>query len=226
MSVPLGSRETRERWLNFLYEDKFLPNESCNKVERMARISSNDLVQIELQVYPCSHHHPTYIMSLSVFTFIHILISLASILSGLVVLGGWLADRHFKKLTFWFLMTTLATSITGFFFPFKGFTPAYAVGGLSVVLLVTAIFALYLRKLEGPWRKTYIITALISLHLNFFVLIAQLFQKTPALKELAPTQSEPPFAIAQGLLLALIVGLGFAAVRGFRTAGPKAVAPL
>ena len=158
-------------------------------------------------------------MNLSVFTFIHILISLAGILSGLIVVGGWLADRHFNKLTLFYLVTTVATSVTGFFFPFKGFTPAYAVGGLSLVLLAAAIYALYFGSLAGAWRKTYIITALIALHLNVFVLVAQLFQKTPALKELAPTQSEPPFAIAQGLLLILFVGLGFGAVRGFRNAG-------
>ncbi len=154
-------------------------------------------------------------MSLDVFTLIHILISLIGILTGLVVLGGWLAGRHYAGLTAVFLATTVLTSVMGFFFPFRGFTPAYALAGLSLLLLAVALYALYARKLSGPWRRSYGITALAALYLNFFVLIAQLFQKTPALKALAPTQSEPAFGVAQGLVLAVFIALGIAAVRNF-----------
>ncbi|HEY5751877.1 MAG TPA: hypothetical protein VIT21_01905 [Chthoniobacterales bacterium] len=157
-------------------------------------------------------------MGLSVFTLIHILISLAGILAGLVVAGGWVSGKQHGGLAAFFLVTTAATSVTGFFFPFRGFTPAYAVGILSMVVLIVAAFALYNGKLSGSWRKVYVINALIALYLNFFVLVAQIFQKTPALKELAPTQSEPPFAIAQSLVLLAFISLGIAAVRGFKTA--------
>lgn len=160
-------------------------------------------------------------MGLDLFTLIHILISLAGILTGLVVLGGWLAGRHYGKLTAIFLATTVLTSVTGFFFPFKGFTPAYALGFLSLLLLAAALYALYGGKLAGVWRKTYVITALAALYFNFFVLVAQLFQKTPALKALAPTQTEPPFGITQGLVFVTFVILGVAAVRSFRV-GPAA----
>jgi hypothetical protein len=113
----------------------------------------------------------------------------------------------------------VATSATGFFFPLHGFTPAAAVGILSLILLAVAIYALYVRKLAGAWRGSYLLTALIALYLNFFVLVAQLFQKTPALKDLAPTQSEPPFGIAPGLVLVVFVVLGISAFRRFRLTG-------
>jgi hypothetical protein len=124
-------------------------------------------------------------MGLAIFTLIHILISLAGIVSGLVVLGGWLAGKHYRGWTAFFLVTTAATSVTGFFFPFRGFTPAYAVGVISLFILAAAIYALYARQLSGVWSRVYIISAVTALYLNFFVLVAQLFQKTPALKELA-----------------------------------------
>jgi hypothetical protein len=160
-------------------------------------------------------------MGLAIFTLIHILISLEGIVSGLVVLGGWLAGKHYQGWTPFFLVTTLATSVTGFFFPFRGFTPAYGVGVVSLFILAAAIYALYVRRLSGVWSKVYLINAVTALYLNFFVLVAQLFQKTPALKELAPTQTEPPFAISQGIVLLLFVALGIAAVRQFRVEPTK-----
>lgn len=155
-------------------------------------------------------------MGLSTFTLVHILISLAGILSGLVALGGWIAGRDSAKLTAFFLVTTLATSVTGFFFPFEGFRPAHGVGILSILLLSPALYALYGARLAGSWRRVFVITATVSLYLNFFVLVAQLFQKTPALMALAPTQTEPPFAVAQTLVLAAFIWLGIAAGRGFK----------
>lgn len=157
-------------------------------------------------------------MSLDIFTLGHILISLASILSGLVVLGGWMAGRDYRALTAFFLVTTAATSITGYFFPFQGFTPAFAVGIISLGLLAVAFIAYYGAKQAGRWRQVYLVTALSALYLNFFVLVAQLFQKTPALKALAPTQTEPPFGIAQTLVFAIFVVLAVGAWRGMRTA--------
>jgi hypothetical protein len=160
-------------------------------------------------------------VGLAIFTLIHILISLGGIVSGLVVLGGWLAGKHYQGWTAFFLVTTVTTSGTGFFFPFRGFTPAYGVGVISIFILAAAIYALYVRRLSGVWGKVYVINALIALYLNFFVLVAQLFQKTLALKELAPTQTEPPFAISQGIVLLLFVALGIAAVRQFRVEPTK-----
>lgn len=154
-------------------------------------------------------------MELNIFTLIHVVISLAGILAGLVVLGGWLAARHFRGLTAFFLVTTALTSITGFFFPFQGFTPAYAVGGISVVLLAVAAYALYGRKLASRWQTAYLVTAGLALYLNFFVLVAQLFVRLPALHALAPTQAEPAFGVTQGLVFFSFVILSVQAVRRF-----------
>ena len=115
----------------------------------------------------------------------------------------------------------MTTSVTGFFFPFRGLTSAYGVGVISIFVLAGAIYALYVRRLSGVWAKVYVINAVTALYLNFCVLVAQLFQKTLALKELAPTQTEPPFAISQGIVLLLFVGLGIAAVHQFRVEPTK-----
>ncbi|HVE16333.1 MAG TPA: hypothetical protein VNB29_06330 [Chthoniobacterales bacterium] len=152
------------------------------------------------------------------FTLIHVLISLAGIAAGFVVLGGWLCARHLRGWTALFLFMTAATSITGFFFPFKEVTPGIVVGALSLVVLAIALFALVVKKALGGWETVYVIAATVALFFNFFVLIAQSFQHTPALKALAPTQSEPPFAIAQLLVVTLFIILGIGAVRTMRAA--------
>ena len=154
-------------------------------------------------------------MGLAIYTLIHVLISLAGIATGFVVVGGWLGGKHLPRWTAWFLATTVATNVTGFFFPFLGFTPAYAVAILSLLLLAAAIYALFARRLAGPWRKTYVVCAAASLYLNFFVLIAQLFLRLPALKQLAPKGTEPAFGLTQGIVLVLFIALGVASVRRF-----------
>ena len=154
--------------------------------------------------------------NLSPFTKLHVVISLIGIVSGLVVMFGLLAEQKLNRWTALFLISTVATSVTGFFFPFHGVTPAIVVGIISLVLLAVAIVARYARHLAGSWRWIYVVTAMISLYLNVFVLVVQLFQKVPALKALAPTQSEPPFAVTQLVVLALFVLLTIVAVIKFR----------
>jgi hypothetical protein len=86
-----------------------------------------------------------------------------------------------------------------------------------LIVLALAIFARYGRHLAGAWCRTYVISAVLALYFNVFVLIAQTFQKVPTLKAIAPTQSEPPFAIAQLVILVLFVVFGVAAVIKFRS---------
>src|SRR6267378_821338 len=126
------------------------------------------------------------ISTLSTFTIVHVVISLIGIASGLVVMFGLLVARKLNRWSALFLISTTATSVTGFFFPFHGVTPAIVVGVISLVLLAVAILARYARHLAGSWRWIYVVTAMISLYLNVFVLVVQLFQKVPALKALAP----------------------------------------
>jgi len=151
-------------------------------------------------------------------TKIHVVISLMGILTGVVVLIGLISGRRFNGWTAWFLVTTVTTSVTGFFFPFHGVTPGIIVGIISLLLLAVAIFARYFRRFVGAWRWIYVVTAMIALYLNVFVLIAQLFQKVPALKALAPTQTELPFLVAQLSTLLIFVVLTIAAALRFRSA--------
>lgn len=147
------------------------------------------------------------------FTLFHVLLSLVGIAAGFVVVGGWLSSRQLGGWTSLFLITTAATSITGFFFPFKGVTPGIVLGVLSLIVLAVAIFALRVKHNAGKWKTVFTIAGIVALYFNFFVLVAQLFQHTPALKALAPTQAEPPFAISQLLVLVIFALLGFTAVR-------------
>jgi hypothetical protein len=146
-------------------------------------------------------------MFLTVFTAVHVVISLIGIVTGLIVMYGLLTAQP-SGLTRIFLITTALTSLTGFFFPFEGFKPSYVVGALSLVVLGVAW-----RALNHGSRKLYVITATIGLYFNCFVLVAQSFAKVPALHELAPTQSEPPFAIAQVVLMVIFIVLSWRAVR-------------
>jgi len=154
--------------------------------------------------------------AMDTFTLVHVLISLAGIVSGFVVVGGMLSGNRLDTWTSAFIGTTVATSSTGFGFPFDHLLPSHIVGIISLVVMAIAIVARYGYRMAGGWRRRYVITAVAGLYFNVFVLVVQLFQKLPALKAVAPTQSEPPFAVTQLLVLAAFVYLGIRAVRGFR----------
>ena len=142
-------------------------------------------------------------MSLATYTLIHVIISLVGIGSGLIVLFGMFGGKRMDGMTALFLITTVLTSVTGFFFPFHGVTPGIILGILSLIVLALCIPARYNFHLAGKWRATYVITAVIALYFNCFVLLVQSFQKIPALHALAPKGNEPPFLIAEGILLVL-----------------------
>jgi hypothetical protein len=154
--------------------------------------------------------------TISLLLFVHVALSLIGIGSGLIVSYGLLVAKRLDGWTAVFLVTTVATSVTGFFFPFNGFTPAIGVGIVSVLVLGLAIHARYVFHLVAAWRSVYVVTAVIALYLNVFVLVVQLFQKVPALRALAPTQSEPPFLVTQLIVLGLFVWLGRAGAIKFR----------
>jgi len=155
-------------------------------------------------------------LSLSTYTIIHVVISLIAIVAGFVTVFGMLTGDRMARWTAIFLVTTILTSVTGFGFPLDHFLPSHAVGAISLVFLAMALFAIYVEHLAGTWRWIYVVSAIIALWFNVFVLIVQSFMKIPALKALAPTQSEPPFQIAQGAALVLFVVLAILAVRKFR----------
>ena len=151
------------------------------------------------------------------FTLVHVVLSLVGIVAGLVVAGGLVAGKRLDGWTGLFLVTTLLTNVTGFFFPFASFLPSHGVGVISLLALPVVIYARYAKSLAGAWRGVYVVGAVSVLYLNVFVLIVQLFRRLPALLVSAPTQQEPAFVVTQLGTLALFVWLGRAALKGFRT---------
>jgi hypothetical protein len=156
------------------------------------------------------------ILGMTPLTFVHVVLSLIGIFSGFVVVFGMLTAKRLDGWTALFLATTVLTSVTGFFFPFHGLLPSHVLGILSLLVLPVAIVARYGRQLAGAWCRTYVITAMIALYLNVFVLIAQLFMKVPTLKAMAPTQTELPFKLTQLVALVFFVVLTIAAAKKFR----------
>jgi hypothetical protein len=155
-------------------------------------------------------------MILHIYTIIHTLISLVAIFTGFVVLFGLLAGNRADGWTKWFLTTALVTTVTGFFFPFHGFTPAIGLGIISLPFLALTIFARYRKSLAGAWRWIYVVGAVICLYFNLFVLVVQSFEKIPALHALAPTQTESPFKLTQLVVLTISALLCIVALIRFR----------
>ena len=149
-------------------------------------------------------------------TLIHVVISLAGVASGLVAMYGFLTNARMDGWNVVFLITTIATSVTGYFFPFEKLLPSHIVGAISLVILAVSLVARYGKGMGGSWRKIYVGTACAALYFNVFVLVVQSFLKLPALHALAPTQKEPPFAIAQGLVLVVFIALTVLAVKRFK----------
>jgi hypothetical protein len=163
-------------------------------------------------------------MTTSTFTLVHVLLSLVGIASGLVVLFGLLAGKRLDGWTALFLVTTVATSVTGFGFPFDHLLPSHKVGIISLVVLTIAILARYAFHLAGGWRRIYVISAVTSLYLNVFVGVVQAFLKVPALKALAPKQTEPPFLVTQLAVLVIFIVVTILAAKRFRNEPVRAAA--
>jgi hypothetical protein len=149
---------------------------------------------------------------------LHVIISLIGIVAGIIVMFGLLGSNKMPGLTAIFLLFTILTSATGFLFPVEKLLPSHIIGILSLVLLAIACIALYGMKLSGAWRWIYVVTALLSLYLNVFVLIIQSFLKIPALTAVAPGNppSGPVFAVVQGVVLVFFVLVIIGAWRRFR----------
>jgi hypothetical protein len=162
-------------------------------------------------------------MSTATFVLVHVIISLIGIVAGIIVMFGMLGSKRQDGLTAIFLLFTILTSATGFVIPpllSEKLLPSHMIGILSLVLLAIACIALYVMKLAGPWRWIYVVTALVSLYLNVFVLVIQSFLKVPFLHALAPSvpPAEPPFAVVQGIVLVFFAVMIIGAWRRFRPA--------
>ncbi|MDR3495560.1 MAG: hypothetical protein P4L82_13265 [Ancalomicrobiaceae bacterium] len=156
-------------------------------------------------------------LNFSAFTWVHTIISLVAIVAGYYVVGDLIGKRRAGNWTEIFLVTIIATSVTGFFFRSASFGPPQVVGALSLIVLAAVLAAAYVFHFAGPWRWVYAVGIVVALYFDVFVLVAQLFQKVHALKALAPTGSEPPFAIVQLIVLVAFVYLGYLSFRRFRS---------
>ncbi|HEY2468582.1 MAG TPA: hypothetical protein VGI45_12195 [Terracidiphilus sp.] len=157
-------------------------------------------------------------LSLNAYTYLHVFISLVAIAAGFFVIFAMIGGMTLRVMTKLFFVTTALTSVTGFLFPFKGITPGIVLGILSLIVLGLAIVAQRRIRESSSWRGTYVIASVLALYFNFFVLVAQSFEKIPALHSLAPTQSETPFKVAQLITLLIFVSLATVAFRKFRVA--------
>ncbi len=157
-------------------------------------------------------------LSITTYTLLHTVLSLVGIVAGLVVAGALASGTRLDRWAAVFLVTTVLANASGFGFPFVKLLPSHIVGAVSLVVLAAVIVADYVKRLAGAWRTTYAVGVVLATYLNVFVLVAQLFKRIPVLFVAAPTQSEPPFALTQALVLVLFGWLGVAAVKGFRPA--------
>src|SRR6202165_5418595 len=155
-------------------------------------------------------------MTLSTFTLVHVVISVIGIGSGLLVMYGLLMGKRLHGARAIFFASTGGAGRTGFGFPFDHLLPSHNVGILSLLVLAVAIIARYVFHLAAAWRGIYVVCAAIALYLNVFVLMVQLFEKVPALRAMAPTQKEPPFLVAQLVVLGLFVALTIIAAKWVR----------
>jgi hypothetical protein len=155
-------------------------------------------------------------MDLTLLTYVHTGLSIVALAAGIPLALGLLRNNASKFWTVFFLVTTVLTNVTGFLFPFSRFGDSHWVGLISLIVLAAAIAAQYLFRYRGSWRWIYAVAALLALYFNVFVLVAQLFKKVPALRAMAPTLMEPPFAIAQVIVLAFFVWLIWKAARAFK----------
>ena len=162
-------------------------------------------------------------MTTSTFTLVHVLVSLVGIGAGIIVMFGLLNGRQLNGWTALFLISTAATSATGFAFPFDHLLPSHKVGIVSLVILALAVLARYVLHLSGSSRRVYVVCAGLALYLNVFVGVVQAFEKVPVLNAMAPTQTEPAFVVTQLAVLALFAVLIIMAAKRFR-GGPARAA--
>lgn len=162
-------------------------------------------------------------IDLSTLTTVHTAISLIAMVAGFVLLPGLLRGQVVPMWTGLFVWTAVATSVTGFLFPFNGFLPSHGVGIVALLSLAPTVAALHAFRLDGAWHHVYAAGAALNLYLLVFVAIAQAFLKVPLLNALAPTGSEASFVAAQLVALVAFTVLGWRAVRAIRT---PAIRPL
>jgi hypothetical protein len=151
-------------------------------------------------------------------TYLHVFLCVVGLGAGIFVILGFLSSKRFNILTAAFLFSTILACLTGFIFPYHGVTPGIVIGVLSLIVLSVATYALLVKKLAGDWRVTYVISACVALYFNFFILVAQAFDKVQVLHSIAPSQTSPGFGITQAVLLVIFILLTTRSVKKFHPA--------
>jgi hypothetical protein len=156
------------------------------------------------------------VLGLTIFAWVHTILSLVALVAGIVVVKELLSSSVSRGWTALFVVTAFSTSATGFVFPFERFIDSHWTGLAALVVLALIILAHYVFRLTGFWRWIYSLGMVLSLYFLALVAIAQAFKKVPVLTAMAPTQSEPPFLVAQLVVLAIFGVVSISAVRKFR----------
>jgi hypothetical protein len=147
-------------------------------------------------------------MDITTLTLVHTGLSFLALAFGIVALRSYFSATP-ALWTNVFLVLDILVVVTGFFFPFKGFTPAFGTGIAASVILIAMLIGRFVFGLAGVWRKIYAVGLVANVFFLGLVTIAQSFLKLPPLHELAPNGSEPPFAIAQLINLAIFLWVGW-----------------
>lgn len=156
-------------------------------------------------------------MDITTLTLFHTGVSFLALAFGIVAIRSYFAATP-SLWTNVFLVLDIIVVITGFMFPFKGFTPAIGTGIAASIILVLMLIGRFAFDLSGVWRKVYALGLVVNVFFLVLVTIAQSFNKLPPLHELAPNGNEPPFGVAQLINLAVFAFVGFKVWRQLRRA--------
>ncbi len=156
--------------------------------------------------------------NLELLTDIHTGLSFLALALGIPAIASLFKRALSRNWIALFLMSAWATTITGFFFPFIGFTPAFITGIVSAIVLIGTSVAQHGFHMKGRARDFYACGIVMSEYLLVFVAIAQTFLKIEFFNNLAPTLSEPPFAIAQVVGIAVFGIIGWNVIKTTPTA--------
>jgi hypothetical protein len=153
---------------------------------------------------------------IAALTLFHVIVSLIAIAAGIVLAHGLITRKRYDRWTLIFMVTTAVTVLTGFVFPYNGFTPGIGVGIICVLIFIPTALARYRFAMAGIWRPIFVVGALALFYFNCLVFVVQSFQKIPPLNALAPTGGEPIIGAVQAVVFIAFLIVGFFSIRRFR----------
>ncbi|SFS00300.1 hypothetical protein SAMN05216570_1417 [Dyella sp. OK004] len=155
--------------------------------------------------------------ALGLFTAFHTVISVVAILAGIGAVRGLFLGRVRSAAMATFLVSAIVTTVTGFMFPYHGFTPAIGVGVIALLVLAWALLAQRRTALSAGSGAQFAVAIVVSEYFLVFVLVAQTFAKLPALNALAPNVQQPFFGAVQLIVLIAFTVIAIRAARASKT---------